>query len=126
MDDGIDLLGSDFGRTDFSRNVLGPPDFFADFVAKFFLLIFVGRKCPEKSSRKIRSRLNPPKFTQQKSPTHFCRGAGPRFRQKNVYVLKVFVPFALAIEVGLLGLLCHLETNGPPSADGGGPPIATM
>ena len=30
-----------------------PPDFFEDFVAGFCLLIFVKKKCPEKSSRKI-------------------------------------------------------------------------
>ena len=56
--------------------IFGPPDFFADFLAGFFLLIFCGKKCPDKSSRK-NSRQNPPKFIQQKSPTHFCRGAGP-------------------------------------------------
>ena len=54
------LLGSVFGRTDFSRIfIFGPPDFFADFVAGFFLLIFVGKsaqknppgKSPAKSSK---------------------------------------------------------------------------
>ena len=36
--EGKDLLGSVFGRTDFSRILfLGPPDFFGDFVADFFL-----------------------------------------------------------------------------------------
>ena len=33
------------------------PDFFVDFVAGFFLLIFVGKKCPEKSSRKIPGKI---------------------------------------------------------------------
>ena len=28
-------------------------------------------------------RQNPPKFLQQKSPTHFCRGAGPKKRHGN-------------------------------------------
>ena len=38
------MLGSDLGRMDFSRIfIFGPPDFFADFVAGFFLLIFVGK-----------------------------------------------------------------------------------
>ena len=50
----------------------GPSDFFADFVAGFFLLIFVGEKVPRKILQ------NPLKFAQQQSPTHFCRGAGPR------------------------------------------------
>ena len=54
------LLGSVFGRTDFSRIfIFGPPDFFADFLAGFFLLIFVGKsgqknppgKSPGKSSK---------------------------------------------------------------------------
>ena len=53
-------LGSAFGRTDFSRIfIFGPPDFFADFVAGFFLLIFVGKsaqknppgKSPAESSK---------------------------------------------------------------------------
>ena len=54
------VLGSDFGRTDFSRIfIFGPPDFFADFLAGFFLLIFVGKgaqknppgKSPRNSSK---------------------------------------------------------------------------
>ena len=36
------ILGPAFGRTDFSRIfIFEPPDFFADFLAGFFLLIFV-------------------------------------------------------------------------------------
>ena len=51
-------LGSVFGRTDFSRIFnFGPPDFFADSLAGFFLLIFVGKKGPEKSSRKISGKI---------------------------------------------------------------------
>ena len=55
-----DLLGPVHGRTDFSRIfIFGPPDFFADFLAGFFLLIFVGKsaqknppgKSPGKSSK---------------------------------------------------------------------------
>ena len=54
------LLGSDSGRTDFSRIfIFEPPDFFADFLAGFFPLIFVGKraqknppgKSPAKSSK---------------------------------------------------------------------------
>ena len=53
-------LESDFGRTDFSRIfIFGPPDFFADFVAGFFLFIFVG-----KSAQK-----NPPGKSPAKSST---------------------------------------------------------
>ena len=52
--------GRIFGRTDFSRIfIFEPPDFFADFLAGFFLLIFVGKsarknppgKSPAKSSK---------------------------------------------------------------------------
>ena len=38
------FLGPAFGRTDFSRIfIFEPPDFFADFLVGFFLLIFVGK-----------------------------------------------------------------------------------
>ena len=44
-----------FGRMDFSRIfIFGPPVFFRSFFSRgYFLLIFVGKKHPEKSSRKI-------------------------------------------------------------------------
>ena len=54
------ILGPAFGRTDFSRIfIFEPPDFFADFLAGFFLLIFVRKsaqknppgKSPAKSSK---------------------------------------------------------------------------
>ena len=45
-----------------------------DFVAGFFLDIFVGKSAQKNPPRK--SPANPPKFVQQKSPTHFCRGTG--------------------------------------------------
>ena len=52
------VLGPAFGRTDFSRIfIFEPPDFFADFLVGFFLLIFVG-----KSAQK-----NPPGKSQGKS-----------------------------------------------------------
>ena len=63
--------------------------FFADFyfrAAGFFRgfsrRIFSPHFCGEKVPRKIlqeNPRQNPPKLIQQKSPTHFCRGAGPKF-----------------------------------------------
>ena len=71
------IFRSVFGRTDFSRVVFfEPPDFVADFVAGFFLLIFVG-KVPRKILQE-NPRQYPPNFIQQKSPTIFCRGARPR------------------------------------------------
>ena len=51
------------------------------FSRRIFPPHFCGKKYPEKSSRKIPK--NPPKFIQQKSPTHFCRGAGPKNSTKN-------------------------------------------
>ena len=57
---GQQILGPAFGRADFSRIfIFEPPDFFADFLAGFFLLIFVGKsaqknppgKSPGKSSK---------------------------------------------------------------------------
>ena len=50
------FLGPAFGGTDFSRIfIFEPPDFFADFLAGFFLLIFVGKSAqknpPGKSSK---------------------------------------------------------------------------
>ena len=57
------FLGSDFGRTGFSRIFnFGPSDFFADFLAGFYLLVFVVKKFPEKSSRKIPGKINTPKI----------------------------------------------------------------
>ena len=56
----IEILGPAFGRTDFLRIfIFEPPDFFVDFLAGFFLLIFVGKsaqknppgKTPGKSSK---------------------------------------------------------------------------
>ena len=60
------MLGSVFGRTDFSRIfIFGPPDFPADFLAGFFLLIFVGKsaqknppgKSPAKSSKNYTAKI---------------------------------------------------------------------
>ena len=83
----VQRLGSAFGRTDFSRILfLGrrifsrenvwAAGFFRDFLARFFLLIFLGEEVPRKILQENPQR-NPPKFTQQKSPTCFCRGARP-------------------------------------------------
>ena len=67
-------LGSDFGRTDFSRIfVFGPPDFFADFFCRrIFSPHFCGKKCPEKSSRKIPGKILQNLYNKN-PPTHFCR-----------------------------------------------------
>ena len=67
------ILGSAFGRTDFSRIfIFEPPDFFADFLAGFFLLSFVGKsaqknppgKSPAKSSKIYTTKI-PDTFLQR-------------------------------------------------------------
>ena len=48
------FLGSVFGRTDFSRTfIFGPPDFFRGFSRRIISPRSCGKRCPEKSSRKI-------------------------------------------------------------------------
>ena len=75
----INFLGSVPGRTDFSRIfIFVPPDFFRGFSRRIFSPHFCGEKVPRKILQE-NPRQNPPKFIQQKSPTHFCRGAGPTF-----------------------------------------------
>ena len=60
------FLGPAFGRMDFSRIfIFEPPDFFADFLAGFFCLIFVGKsaqknppgKSPGKSSKIYKTKI---------------------------------------------------------------------
>ena len=80
------LLGPVFGRTDFYFWAAG---FFRGFCRRIFLLIFVG-KVPRKILHE-NPRQNPPKFAQQKSPTHFCRGAGPSFGLVHGQFLPSFV-----------------------------------
>ena len=56
------LLGSLLGRTDVLRIfIFEPPDFSADLVAGFFLLIFVGKSAQKNPPGNPRQ--NPPKFT---------------------------------------------------------------
>ena len=73
------FLGPVFGRTDFPRIfIFGPPDFFADFLAGFFLLIFVGKsaqknppgKSPAKSSEIYTTKI-PDTFLQRVRPKSF-------------------------------------------------------
>ena len=80
-----EVLGSVFGRTHFSQIfIFGAPDFSADFLARFFLLI-LWEKVPRKILQENHPRQNPPKIIRQKSPTHFCRGAGPRISEAKIY-----------------------------------------
>ena len=52
--------------------------FFCEFCRRIISPLFCGeRKIPQKILQE-NPRQNPPKFIQQKSPTHFCRGAAPK------------------------------------------------
>ena len=84
----LKILGSDCGRTDFSRIfIFGPPDFFSDFLAGFFLLIFVG-KVPRKILQE-NPRENPPKFIQQKSSDTLLQiGWGKKLISAAAHVLE--------------------------------------
>ena len=69
------------GRTDFSRIfIFGPPNFFRGFSRRIFSPHFFGKKCPEKSSRKIPGKTLQNLYNKN-PPTHFCRLAGARLHQ---------------------------------------------
>ena len=62
---------------DFSQIfIFEPPDFFVDFLAGFFLLIFVGKKCPEKASRKIPGKILQILYNKNPSDTFLQIGRG--------------------------------------------------
>ena len=91
------FLGPAMGRTDFSRIfVFGPPDFFADFVAGFFLLIFVGKsaqknppgKSPAKSSKFYTTKI-PDTFLQRGRAKYFDDF---RISQENLFTLRLGWP----------------------------------
>ena len=65
--------------------------FFPDFVAGFFLLIFVGKSAQKNPPGKSPTKSS--KFIQQNPPTHFCRGAGPREKLKGKIVSEIFTLF---------------------------------
>ena len=65
-------LGSVFGRTDFSRIfIFHPPDFVADLVAGFFLLIFVGKSAQKNPPGKSPAKSS--KFYTTKIPDNFLQ-----------------------------------------------------
>ena len=109
------LLWSDFGRTDFADFHFEPPDFFADFVAGFFLLIFLWGK---------RAQRNPPQKSPAKSSKIYTTKIPDTFLQRGrpkCYIGKT-VGFFLCNNlsansiIDLLGLL-----EGPFSAMAGVP-----
>ena len=69
----IQISRSDFGSTDSYSWAAG---FFSRILTPDCSSHFCGKKCAEKKSPG-KSPANPPKFIQQKSPTRFCRRAGP-------------------------------------------------
>ena len=77
------ILGPVRGRTDFSRIfIFEPPDFFADFLAGFFLLIFVGKSAQKNPPRK--SPGKPSKIYTTKIPDTFLqRGRAKIFQKKK-------------------------------------------
>ena len=99
------MLGPAFGRTDFSRIfIFGPPDFFADFLARFFLLIFVTKSAQKNPPGKSPGKSS--KFIQQKSSNTFLQIAHP----KDPSVLKT----VRVLDFGpVLNLDRHAETVRP-------------
>ena len=76
----VQNLGLAFGRTDFSRIfIFGPLDFFADFVADFFLLIFVGKSAQKNPPGK------PPQNLYNENPGHIFlqRGRANRIEKQG-------------------------------------------
>ena len=73
--------GQCFWQNGFFRGFLfsGPPDFFVDFVAKFIVLISVGRSAQTKFSRKIPGKI--PQSLYNKNPRHIsAEGPGQELR----------------------------------------------
>ena len=60
--------------------------FFWRFLSPDFFSSFLWEKCPEKSSRKIPGKILQ-NLHKRKSPTHFCRGAGPKKDLCTQYIL---------------------------------------
>ena len=79
------ILGPAFGRTDFSRIFsFEPPDFFADFLVGFFILIFVGKSAQKNPPGKFpgkSSKINTTKILQHISAD--WPGQNIQFNTKN-------------------------------------------
>ena len=98
----LNVLGSFLGRTDFSRIfIFNPPDFFADFVAGFFLLVFVGKSAQKNPPGKLQQ--NPPNL-YNKNPRHISAEEPGQ----NVFWLFLFpnyqyLPLQSNLKLGWLG-----------------------
>ena len=110
---GLSLLGLAFGRTDFSRIfIFEPPDFFADFLAGFLLLIFVGKSAQKNPPGK--SPGNPPNFYNKNPPTHFCRLPRAIFRIQELLAPPLHLGclwFLLVVVWVLLGGCCVIKSE---------------
>ena len=74
--------------------------FFCGFSRRIFLPHLVGKSAQKNPPGNPRQ--NPPKFMQQKCPTHFCRGAGPKKRSDFAASNKVLI-----VKRSLAGLECR-------------------
>ena len=72
------FLGSVSGRTEFLRILFLSRRISSRILSPDLFSSFLWEKLPRKILHEI-PQQNPPKFVQQKSPTTFCRGAGPSF-----------------------------------------------
>ena len=100
--------GSVPGKTDFSRILIFvPPDFFRGFSRRILSPQF-GGKVP-RTTLQENPRQNPPKFMQQKSPTHFCRGAGPTVFAKAKQRQKFESGVSLSLHLHCLQITRHLS-----------------
>ena len=80
------MLGSDFGRTDFSRIfIFEPPDFFADFLAGSFLLIFAGKSAQKNPPGKSPAKSS--KIYTTKIPDTFLQRGRAKFCKKNTLTI---------------------------------------
>ena len=70
-------LGPMFGRTDFFAVFLGGRRIFSRTLSPDLISSFLWQKVPRKILQE-NPRQDPQKIIQQKSPTRFCRGAGPK------------------------------------------------
>ena len=66
-----------------------PPEFFHRFSRRIFSPHFSGEKVPRKILLENPQR-NPPKPVQQKSPTYFCRGGGPKNVRRQIAAKQCF------------------------------------
>ena len=107
------VVRADFWQNGFFADfIFRPPDSFADILAGFLLLIFVGKKCPLKSSRKIPGKIL--QKSSNKNPRHIS-AEGPDqlvalFRYKgNMKILGKRRREKTGIRMRCLSGPCHIR-----------------